>query len=164
MKKLLSCVLAVVSIFMLTLPALAAEGPSTPESPSYTIIVSGNPVVLDDLPCQPYYEGDTLMVPLRKISEALGYRVDWDAETGAITVDDEYIQKATLFGGTASVVFHGHLQVIDMSREIENAAVSVIHDGVTFVPLEFFQEFFNDVTVTGTEITVAPSMNQLDGV
>jgi hypothetical protein len=101
------------------------------------------------------------MVPLRKIGEALGYTVGWDAESGAITLDDNYIQKATFYNGTAKVVFEGKLKIIDLSREIENAVQTVIHDGYTYVPLEFFQEFFNDTVVDGYAITVAPSMNEL---
>lgn len=50
----------------------------------------------------PYYEGGTLMVPLRTVAEALGYAVGWDAATGTITVDDEYIQYAAPHGGSAA--------------------------------------------------------------
>ena len=82
------------------------------------------------------------MVPLRRIGEALGYQVDWDSETKAATIEDRYIQRATLFDGSAVVVFQGKLQIIDMSREIENALPTVIHDGVVYVPLEIFLKNF----------------------
>lgn len=102
------------------------------------------------------------MVPLRKIAEALGYQVGWDSETGAITVEDTYVQKATLLNGTEKVVFEGKLQIIDMSREIDNSVKTIIHNGYTYVPVEFFKEFLNDTTIEGTIITVAPSMCELN--
>ena len=142
----------------LCVPALAAD--ALPETP-YTIAVCGQTLELGDLPVAPYQEGTTVMVPLRRIGEALGYKVDWDPETDAITIDDEYIQKATLFDGTAAVVFEGRLQVINMSRETENQVPTAVHDGYTYVPLEFFQEFFNDTAVEGTSITIAPSKSEL---
>lgn len=161
MKKILSCLFAITMVMALCLPALAAEPDTAEPTPSYTILVADQVLDISDLPCAPYREGDTIMVPLRKISEALGYLVDWNAETGAITVDDDYIQKATLFDGTEKVVFEGKLQVIDMSREIENAVKTIIHNSYTYVPLEFFQEFFNNTAVEGNQITVAPSKAEL---
>ena len=43
----------------------------------------------------------------------------------------------------------------------ENSAETVIYDGYTFVPAEFFEEFFNDVGVEGNTVTIAPSMAEL---
>lgn len=156
MKKILTGMLALAAVLSLCVPSFASEADT-----AYTISVSGRTLDLSDLPVAPYIQGDTVMVPLRKIGEALGYKIGWDAETGAITVDDEYIQKATLYAGTAAVVFEGRLTVINMSRELENSVETVIHDGCTYVPLEFFQEFFNDATVEGTTVTIAPSMCEI---
>lgn len=153
MKKFLSATLAAIMFISVSIPTFAVE----PDAQPYTIVVSEQALDLSSLPYAPYREGDTVMVPLRKIGEALGYKVDWDAQTGAITIDDEYIQKATLYNGSAKVVFEGHLQVINMSREIENSVKTVIHKGHTYVPLEFFQEFFNDTAVEGSKITIVPS-------
>lgn len=156
MKKILTGILAFAAVFCLCAPCFASETDA-----AYTVSVSGHTLDLSDLPTAPYAQGGTIMVPLRKIGEALGYKIGWDAETGAITVDDEYIQKATLYAGTAAVVFEGRLTVINMSRELENSVETVIHDGCTYVPLEFFQEFFNDTAVEGTAVTIAPSMCEI---
>lgn len=153
MKKFLSAALAAIMFISVSIHAFAAE----PDAQPYTIIVSEQILDLSGLPRAPYREGETVMVPLRKIGEALGYKVDWDAQTGAVTLDDEYIQKATLHHGTSAVVFEGHLQIINMSREIENSVSTAVHDGYTYVPLEFFQEFLNDTAVEGSKITIAPS-------
>lgn len=163
MKKLLAVILAVLTVLSLGVPALAADAAPAESPTAYTIIVNGKTLDLSGLPVAPYEEDGVVMVPLRKVGEALGYRVGWDAETGAITIDDDYIQGATLFDGSAKAVFTGHLKVINMSREIENALPTVVHTGgYTFVPADFFREFFNDVTVENGVITIAPSMCELE--
>ena len=125
MKKLLAVILAVLTVLSLGVPALGllsvtllpaavAADAAPAESPAaYTVVVNGKTLDLSGLPVAPYEEDGVVMVPLRKVGEALGYRVDWDAETGAITIDDDYIQGATLFDGSAKAVFTGHLKVID---------------------------------------------------
>ena len=160
-KKLLSTFLFICCVFSLANTAFAAE--IEPSDGKYTIRVGieNAEIDLSGLPRQPYHEGETLMVPLRLIAEALGYRVDWDAATGAITVDDDYIQKATLYSGTAVVEFKSHLKAIDMSRTIENSVITVIHDGFTYVPLEIFTEFLNVTAEENGVISVAPSICEL---
>lgn len=69
MKKLLSAVLAAIALISAAVPAFAAEADAQP----YTIVVNEQVLDLSDLPCAPYRKGDTVMVPLRKIGEALGY-------------------------------------------------------------------------------------------
>lgn len=161
MKKILSIILIVAVIFALPICILAFST-DAPQKETYTIVVNGQIIDLSDLPVSPYKEGTTVMVPLRKIGEALGYKVDFDPKTNAITIDDEYIQKAILFDGTTTVVFEGRLKVINMSREIENQVPTVIHDGCAYVPLEFFAEFFNDTVIDGSNITIAPSKCELN--
>ena len=162
MKKFLAGILAAITLISLSIPALAAEMDTAEPASTYTVIVGEQTIDLSDLPRVPYKEGNTIMVPLRKIAEALGYQVGWDSETGAITVEDTYVQKATLLDGTEKVVFEGKLQIIDMSREIDNSVKTIIHNGYTYVPVEFFKEFLNDTTIEGTIITVAPSMCELN--
>ena len=150
-------------VLMLARPAAAADT-SAAKNTAVMIRVGLENKELDltKLPLQPYQDGDVWMVPLRLISEALGYQVSWDKATGAVTVDDGHIQKATLYNGTEKVAFEGHLKNIDMSRTIENAVSTVIHDGYTYVPLVFFSELLNDVSVEDRVITVAPSMSEIN--
>lgn len=154
MKKRISIILAAAVVLMSAAAVFA-------EDTAYTLTVNGTEIDLSDLPRAIYESDGHIMIPLRKTAEALGYRVEWDAETGNITVDD-YIQGAHLHSGTTKAVFTGHLKVIDMSREVENSAETVIYDGYTYVPAEFFEEFFNDVAVDGMNISVSPSMAELD--
>ena len=166
MKRLVSAALVLACLSALPCTAMAeeTEGQADTAGETYTLIVNGKTLDMDGLPCAPYYENGVLMVPLRLISEALGYRVGWDEATGEITVDDDYIQAAALYEGTAEVSFTGHLKVINMTYDWTNDAPTVIHDGYTYVPLSFFERFFNDATVDGMLISVAPSMAELCSV
>ena len=161
MKRITSLLLSICCAFALMSTALAVE--SVPAQKTYIIRVGPEKTELElrDLPRQPYLEGDVIMVPLRLNAEALGYEVGWNAETGAVTVDDNYIQKATLFNASAQVSFEGRLKVIDMSRTAEVSAPAVIHDGYTYVPLEFFGEFLNDTIEENGVITIATSTCEL---
>lgn len=161
MKKIFAIILTLSTVLSLSVPALAAESPQENEDVFYTIVLSGQTLDLHDLSTAPYMAGNTVMVPLRKIAEALGYNVGWNAETGEITVEDTYTQKAFLSNKSTTVVFEGKLQIIDLSRTIENTIPTATHDGCTYVPLEFFQEFFNDTAIDGTVITIAPSMCEI---
>jgi len=155
MKRILCGLLCLLALTALTLPALAAD------SKAYTITVSGRAVDTSGLPCAAYRQGDVTMVPLRAIAEALGYDVEWVSKTREITVDDS-IQQAVLKSGSSAAHFNGKLQVINLSRDEELSSPAVILQGHTYVPLEFFQNFFNDTAVSGTAITVSPSVCYLD--
>lgn len=140
MKKTLSALIAL-ALSLASLPALAeAEAEAVEETKSFSLLVNGNELALDDLLAEPYVEGETVMV----------------------TVDDDYIQKATLKNRSCEAVFEGHLKVINMSRTIENARETVVRDGYTYVPLEFFREFLNETIVESGVISVSPQMCELD--
>lgn len=160
MKKTLS-VLTALALSLASLLALA-EAEVVEETKSFSLLVNGNELTLDDLPTEPYIEGETVMVPLRKIAEALGYNVTWDYDTQSVTVDDDSIQKATLKNRSCEAVFEGHLKVINMSRTIENERETVVRDGYTYVPLEFFREFLNETIVENGVISVSPQMCELN--
>ena len=142
----------------------AAQIPSVKDGFEVSVGLDANRLDLSALPCDPYYDGEHMMVPLRAVAEALGYKVGYNEATGEITVDDDYIQAATLKNGSASVTFKGHLQVIDMSRETELPVKVTIIGGYTYVPADFFVEFFNEVKIENGVVTIAPQMAYIDGV
>jgi len=80
-----------------------------------------------DLPCRSYYKGETL-VPLCEVARALGYSAEWDSANQTAIIDDEYIQKATLTAGSKTTLFEGHLQVINVSREVELAEALAVQE------------------------------------
>lgn len=142
----------------------AAQMPSGKNSFEVSVGTDERRLDLSALPCDPYYNGEYMMVPLRAVAEALGYKVSYNEATGEITVDDDYIQAATLKNGSATAIFTGHLQVIDMSREIELPVKTTIIGGHAYVPADFFIEFMNEVKIENGVVTIAPQMAYIDGV
>ncbi len=163
MKKFLAGLFLTVSVLFVTVTASAwaAEPAHRQEMGDFEILVGTEREALSDLSAKPYYKNETLMVPLCPIAEALGYSVVWQAETGQVTVEDAYTQKATLQPGTKTVAFEGKLTVIDLSRQIEAVEAIVIDEGRTFVPLAFFEEFFNTTCLEGAAVTIEPEMAYL---
>ena len=131
MKKSILFTTALITAMSIGTSAFAADG-------AYTLKVSDKAIDLSAIPTVPYKEGSDVMVPLRAVSEGLGYTVGWDESTGEITVEDAYIQKAYLHKGSAEVKFDGKLKIIDMSRTVTNSQETVIIDGYTYVPCFLF--------------------------
>lgn len=76
-----------------------------------------------------YIENGRTMVPLRFISEALGEKVDWKADTKSVIVGDN---KASLVIGEKEINANGKKIAID--------SPAVIKDSRTFVPLRAISE------------------------
>ena len=132
MKKSIIFTTALITAMSIGTSAFAADS-------AYTLNVSDKAIDLSAIPTVPYKEGSDVMVPLRLVSEGLGYTVGWDESTGEITVEDAYIQKAYLHNGSAEVKFDGKLKIIDMSRTVTNSQETVIIDGYTYVPCYLFK-------------------------
>lgn len=76
-----------------------------------------------------YIENGRTMVPLRFISEALGEKVDWNAETKSVIIGDN---KAVLAIGSKEIDANGKKIAIDSPALIKNSR--------TFVPLRAISE------------------------
>lgn len=76
-----------------------------------------------------YIENGRTMVPLRFISEALGEKVDWNAETKSVIIGDN---KAVLAIGSKEIDANGKKITIDSPAVIKNSR--------TFVPLRAISE------------------------
>lgn len=129
---------------------------------NWKVIVNGSTLDLDSSNA-PYEDGDTLMIPVCEAAKALGYKVSVDTDNGTVVIDDDYIQKATLTSGSDTAVFEGHLKIINMSREVTLSKPMKICGDCPYVSSEFFEEFFNDVTVGENSVEISPSMVEIDG-
>ncbi|SCW59403.1 Secreted protein containing C-terminal beta-propeller domain [Paenibacillus tianmuensis] len=99
--------------------------------PTIALTLNGQPVSLS---VQPRLIGNTLMVPLRELSEALGVKVQWDeAERSAAATKAERSIKLRLDSKEA---FRGSEAVaLDEAPALDN--------GNIMVPLRFFSESFD---------------------
>lgn len=124
---------------------------------AYHFAVNGKPV---ETTANAYENDGVMMLPLRAIGEALGYKVMWIPETDDIVMENS-IQKVVLHNASATAQFTWKLTSVSYTGAIELETEAVVHSGVTFVPASLFELFFNDISVDGTLISVSPSMSVL---
>ncbi|MBL7574667.1 Iron Transport-associated domain-containing protein [Peptoniphilus asaccharolyticus DSM 20463] len=103
-----------------------AEVEKAATSSEIKIVVSGKEIKPETLA---YIENGRTMVPLRFISEALGEKVDWKADTNTVIIGDN---KATLKIGSNEISAAGKKITIDSPAVIKNSR--------TFVPLRAISE------------------------
>ncbi len=107
------------------------------------IEINGKNIVSD---VAPFIDNDRTLVPIRVISENLGYSVNWDNQTRKVTVknNDKSIELTI---GKKEVNINGTNNSIDVAPMIKNER--------TFVPLRFISESFdNDVNWDNNTRTV----------
>lgn len=98
------------------------------------IEIDGKNVISD---VSPFIEKDRTLVPIRVISENLGYEVGWDNKTRKVTVKNKD-KTIELVVGKKDVKFDDKVSTIDVPPMIKSER--------TFVPLRFISESFdNDV-------------------
>ena len=109
-----------------------------------------------------YEEKGAYMVPLRVVSEGLGYTVTWDGEKRVATADMS-IAALSAVPGSTTYGRKGKLKVINLTQDFTYGAPAQIIDGRMYVPAEFFRDLFNNVTITDSVLTIAPQRAYLDG-
>ncbi len=124
-KKLLIFIICIFAFATLTLSAAAAN--------EVSVILDGERVAFD---VPPQIISNRTMVPIRAIFEALGAKVEWDAETRtAKATIDGYVVKCTLDSRYMSV----------RGKNVKMDVSPVIVDGRTLVPARFVAEAFGGV-------------------
>ena len=96
------------------------------------ISVSGTTVKVDgkEISSPAYEKGDTIMLPLRAIAEALGFEVIWNGDNSVQVVQGA--QVGTLTIGDINYGFAKMIVKLDVAPELT--------DDLTYVPAEFFEE------------------------
>lgn len=125
-KKLKSLLLATLMLFML-LPAN-----STHAAQPIHIVVNGYDVKTD---VQPFIEKNRTFVPIRFISEALGYKVSWNDVERSVTISDPKLGSVVLYVNKQTYLVNG----VDYTSDVS----PMIKQNRTFVPLRFVAESFD---------------------
>ena len=98
-------------------------------------------IIVNDIKIEtpPVYTSElgVVMVPIRAISESLGYDVLWNNE-----------QQSIMIGNEISLTIGKNIYTISRKTPIELEASPIINDGITYVPLNFFKEVINMDVVT----------------
>lgn len=97
---------------------------------SKTILVNNE---MDTLDVAPYVKDSRTYVPLRALAQSFGADVNWDEETGEITVDGNGT-KVVLEVGKTTYTVNDNEKTMDVAPELDSAA------GRTLVPVRFVAE------------------------
>lgn len=109
----------------------------TEEKSGISIYINGTLIETNKEIGQPYIENDRTMVPIRLISEKIGYKVDWNGEKRQVAITDAG-SKIYLEVGKNGAIVNGQKAKIDENKSV----VPVIKNDRTYVPLRFISENF----------------------
>ena len=100
------------------------------------------------------------LVALRQVSEALGYKVSWDAPTKTALIDMN-IATLAVQPDSKQVVRKGKLQIINLDTSESLLPAARMVDGILYVSPNAFKLLLNDVTINKDEIYIVPQQSQL---
>ena len=110
--------------------------------------VMGNIIALYDTPL--FVKNNEIMIPIRKVSYALGFAVDWDAERKGVSIHTGYDTFSMRIGYDEYVrecyyaEYTGHT-----SRTVEKFGIApMLVGGVTYVPAALLNFIFEDNNTT----------------
>lgn len=130
-------------ILLMLLPAN-----STLAAASIHIVVNGYNVKSD---VQPFIENSRTLVPIRFVSEALGYQVKWNEKERSVTITDSKLGTVVLFIDKQAYKVNGENKISDVAP--------MIRQDRTFVPLRFVAESF-DFNVDWIEASRTVTVNE----
>lgn len=100
----------------------------------FQITVNTKEIPLNNNVGMPFVEYDRTFVPIRVVSENLGYKVDWNQDKKLVTINGN--KKVELVVGETSAKVQGKKVAIDSTGKV----ASVLKNNRTYVPLRFVSE------------------------
>lgn len=124
LKKTTVLVVLVAFSIYLTIPFTVVASPSA-------INIDGKVTVTNATTGQPIIQAGRTLVPIRIISENMGYKVDWNSSAQRVTISNSTTTIVLTIGKT-NVTVNGIQKTIDVPATVRN--------GRTYVPLRFISE------------------------
>ena len=121
MKRFSTLILTVIFIMAVITPVCAAGPPK--------VFVDSTKV---DFGMQPFMKDNTTMVPLRDISQAMGFKVTWTGKLKRIDIEGPNGKMVKLTAGNNYAAVDG--------RKVKMSVPAIIKNGKTFVPLRFVSQ------------------------
>lgn len=125
-------------LFSIVFIAVLITGAKAQAQQEFTITINNKQVQLSDYLGRPYItEGDRTMVPLRVVSESMGFKVDWEEKGQIIYVENKALGRKLIF-----IIGENVATLNDKPKFIdENKSVTpVLKDNRTYIPLRFVAE------------------------
>lgn len=101
---------------------------------AYTVEVDGGALDLGSL--APYAQGDHVMLPLRRVAEALGFVVTWDQKTYSAVLDDGIVKSSVTIGTDRYTMAGSGADGLSAPQSF-GVAPALVNE-TTFVPAELF--------------------------
>ncbi len=160
MKKLLTSLFVCGALVASVCQAYAAEdelltAPLTAKN-TYSVVVGNDTLDLENTSV--YQSGKHYMIPVRKVAEKLGFKVEWNETDRGIFLDNGEV-NTTIHIGTDSY-YMASSKAIGMSAPTALGAAPEIKDSVTYVPAEMFGVLYcnsNAVSFKDGTITIQPN-------
>ncbi len=155
MKKAISIMLVCAALASSGAQAVFAEEPMviSAKNEAISILVDGKAFDLGDTAA--YESGKCTMVPVRKIAEKLGYKVEWDSEHQGVKLDNGEV-NTILYIGTDRY-YMASSTADGMSAPTPLGAAPALVNGVTYVPTGIFEILGEKVSVKGEDNTQIPN-------
>lgn len=103
------------------------------------IVVNGKTLDLQDKSIQ-YYHGK-VMLPVREVGEALGFKVKWNKKQYEATLTNDVITSTIQVG--YDNYYYSSVQAIGMSKPTSLGAAPMLVNGSLYAPYEYFLLFTN---------------------
>lgn len=125
-------------LFSIVFIAVLITGAKAQAQQEFTITVNNKQVQLSDYLGRPYItKGDRTMVPLRVVSENMGFKVDWEEKGQIIYVENKALGRKLIFIiGENVATLNDKPKFIDEDKSV----APVLKDNRTYIPLRFVAE------------------------
>lgn len=134
MKKLMKAAISLMAGLMMALTGTVVPAANIAAAQDNKIRLSVNENVLTFLDAQPFKdENGRIQVPMRRISEALGGTLEWNADDKKITIKKDE---------SVIVLLIDEKTINKDGSTIEMDTAAMIKDGRTYVPVRFVAEAF----------------------
>lgn len=137
MKKVISVILTC-GLLTTGAAAFAEDGEmlltAAPEQKEYSIVINNEKL---DLGESKVFESEkNIMLPLRKVAEKLGFKVEWNDERKGVTLDDGTVNTTVYIG--EDTYYMASSIAIGMSAPTPLGTAPVLKNSTTYVPAELF--------------------------
>lgn len=152
MKKKTAIVLGTVMAFSLSVPVLAetVQPPLLTAQAAYQLKVNG-----ESVEGQAYEKGELVMVPLRSVSEALGFTVVWNEEAQTIDMDNGSVKTTITIG--EDLYFKASSEAVGLTDSLPLGAAPELREDRTYVPAGLFHLLYSSeqaVKIEGNIISI----------
>lgn len=128
MKKLSIVLISLISLLFTSVFAKVEN------NRGFEILVNNQKIEVNDEIGYPFIEHSRTFVPIRVISENLGYKVDWNQDKKLVTINGN--KKVELVVGQTKAKVQGKEVAIDSTGQV----ASTLRNNRTYVPLRFVSE------------------------